>query len=736
MTNDISILGVGFGGFTIFFALFSILNRKRETYPIHNILFSFTPTLLVTLILSFRYIHVISYELIAVFLYCLLVSVYIFAVYLNIDSSLHVRIFREMAKRASRGLTYSELLHSYNKQIILQKRLEWLLNSGEIGIRSSIYFPRRRFSLLILREKFLLILGKLYGSEGEFNILLLFILLGALLVRVWGINFGLPDKHYIDEQHLIYWAFYSGSHWLRPVYYLYAPLIPMILLIEFSFYFISGYILGVFSTPLQFFISYLSDPTPFFLIGRVTMAVVGVATVWLVYTVGKTFFNNRVGLIASFFLAFTFLHVKESHYIKQDVVTGFFVLAAIYFTLNILEKARLRDYILGGVMGALAFGAKYQAIIILPLIFTAHVISTKTILSKKLILLGLAFLITFSLIHPYLIFEPKVTIEQTLPFVVSNVSLVYPEHLQGKPIWWWFMFEHIPLGIGYPIFIAAIAGFTLCLLKTKTKKQFIFIPLLPLLFFISIDRLTSMHFARYAVMLLPYFILSAAIVIDFLVSKMKYSGVLTIVLVIVFIAPSFIRIVQFNSLLIISDTRTLAKEWFEQVVPPGSKVLVESTVKPEYPSNLNVSLALDGKSVEKRIREAENREQEALYLRALREANRDKIGYDVIATTHVWGVTDENTDEFTRLQNVNYYVDNSVSYIVLTGWVQEPMSPEFEFSLNTYYTLVKEFKPTYEFKYDPHLIRMDYATLDNVNIFRTDLVFGPTISVYKLKSQT
>src|SRR3989344_4105022 len=112
------------------------------------------------------------------------------------------------------------------------------------------------------------------------NILLFFILMSALIFRLWGINFGLPYNYFIDEGYLIYWAFYSGSHALAPPYYLYAPLIPMILLFEFSIYYVGGYIIGVFSNPEAFYIAHLKDPTIFYLAGRTTIAVFGVATVW------------------------------------------------------------------------------------------------------------------------------------------------------------------------------------------------------------------------------------------------------------------------------------------------------------------------------------------------------------------------------------------------------------------------------------------------------------------------
>lgn len=796
MTLDGIILVVAIVGFIIFFVFFSVLNRKWPTYPIYTIFSSFVLAFLVSIILSWMLIPTFSFSLIAIFLYILLVGVYIFAIYINIDSSLHVRVLQEIAKIGSKGLTFKDLLSIYNKEIILKKRIAWLVNCGEIGLEGNKFYMRRRYSLLLIREKFLVLLSKLYGGK-EFSILLFLILLGALLVRLSGINFGLPNMHFIDEGHLIYWAFYSGSHALQPPYYLYAPLIPMILLVEFSIFYIGGYFFGIFSNPSQFFISYLSDPTIFFLIGRITMAIAGVATVWLLFNVGRKFFNERIGMLACFFLAFTFLHVKESHYIKQDILLGFFVLAVFYFALKLLQKGSInpapffrgvlthakknmtlthaasrgvfkrcwiKDYLLGGVMFGLAMGTKYQAILMLPVILLAHVLNKtyannyRSSLSRTartsrfsaswritrrirdfiidlrgLLLLGGISFLTFCLIHPYFILEPSVTLLKTLANA-SGTLVIYPEHLQGKPVWWWFMFEHIPDGIGYPLFISSIIGFAVSFWRAKSKKSYLFIPFLPILFFVAIDRLTQLHFARYSVMLLPFFMLAAAIFLDSVAEKTMKPKAFLVVLAIILVFPTMFRTIQFDSLLAKPDTRTLAKAWFERTIPVGSKVLVESTIKPEYPSILNVALNLDEKSINKRIKDAVKRGLEASYLKSLVKANKNKIGYTIVATTQVGGKVDIFTDEFTYLKNIDYYIDSGVEYIVLTSWIQEKMKPEFAKSLYKNYQLIKEFRPTYEFVTDPHLIKMDYEALDKVDIFRNNVVFGPVIKVYKIRN--
>lgn len=733
MTVDEMILWIAFTGLTVFFVGFSLSNRKWENHPVRNIIIHFISGFIVSSILTWLFGVSIDIRLLSLFLYSLLVCVYIFAIYLNIDSSIHMRIFQTIAHRGINGLTYQDLLRTYNKRIILERRLTWLVNSKELAKVGSRYFLGRRISLLDLREKFLVLLIKLYGTQGKFDLILLFILLSAFLVRVWGINFGLPDKHFGDEQYLIYWAFYSGSHYLAPPYYLYAPLVPTILLIEYALFYVAGIMFGSFSTPLIFFTSYLSNPIPFFQIGRLTMVMTGVATVWLTYVVGKTFFNIRVGHIASLFLAFTFLHVKESHYIKQDVMMGFFVLAAFYYTLKILKKGELKEYLLCGIAFGLAVGAKYQAVLFLPVIFLAHFFSTRKIISKALMMCGFSAFLIFCLVHPYFFRAPWSAMINAFSDA-SGTVVIYAEHLEGKPVWWWFVFEHLPQGMGYPLYLIGLLGLTYCGWCAKNDNKYLFISLLPLIFFITIDTLTALHFARYVVLLLPFFMLAAAIFVDSLLKFMNnHSRIIYLSLVIVLIFPSAFRVVKFNTVLTQPDTRTLAKEWFEQTVPNGSKVLVESTLKPEIPSSFNMSLMLDEESVDKRIHDAEAIGQEGLYLRALKQVNQGKIGYDIVATTQVGAKTDIFTDELTRIKDVSYYLESRVSYIVLTSWVQEKMSQEFSESLNTHYRLIQEFRPTYEFKVDPHLVRMDYEALDKVNIFQKDLVFGPVIRIYELK---
>ncbi len=89
--------------------------------------------------------------------------------------------------------------------------------------------------------------------------------------------------------------------------------------------------------------------------GRVVMAGFGIATVALTGLLGRRLTRTALstteprraealasvaGLVAAAMLAVSFIHVKDSHYLKPDIPTGFFTALTLWFTLVGWENAR------------------------------------------------------------------------------------------------------------------------------------------------------------------------------------------------------------------------------------------------------------------------------------------------------------------------------------------------------------------------------------------------------------
>ncbi|MBI2034168.1 MAG: hypothetical protein HYT11_00350 [Candidatus Levybacteria bacterium] len=169
MTADGLILRVAFFGCIIFVFAFSFLIRKYPTYPFRAMRAGFILGMFSVVIFAWTYNISLPTIIILFFLNTLLAAFYILGIYLNIDSSIHVRILQELARAGQKGLTYKKLLKRYNKETILQKRIAWLINSGEIEKIDGTFYRRRHFSGLMMREKMLILLSIFYGSRSMSN---------------------------------------------------------------------------------------------------------------------------------------------------------------------------------------------------------------------------------------------------------------------------------------------------------------------------------------------------------------------------------------------------------------------------------------------------------------------------------------------------------------------------------------------------------------------------------------
>lgn len=568
---------------------------------------------------------------------------------------------------------------------------------------------------------------------------LLLILLAAFLLRVWGIGFGLPGHPIIDEAGLIYEALYAGAHHLAPVRYVYAPLIPYILLFEYGIYYIFGRLSGLFTTPESFLITYLKNPTTLYLMGRMTMVILSTATVWSVWYTAKKFFGKNTGLISAFFMAVVFLNTKEAHYIKQDVPMTFFLMPVFYYSLSLFENGKVKTVIKAGVTTALAAAAKYLGLLVVPLVLAGIFLSAKKNIGKYLLIFTLSAAVAFLIIHPY--FALKIgEIIPNMWQMKQTIAVSYPEHLQGHAVWWWYMFVHLPRGMGIPLYGLSFLGFVLCVGKGFHNRRYFLLPVLPALFFLTIGWWSKIHFARYGLMVIPFMTISAGILIDEmlnLVRNQKYRRVLLAIICLALGFPSIIRSVKFDLLMTVPDTRLQAKSWIEKTIPKSTKILLDSTFRPEYPADFNASLLLDPVGINRRISDARSRNIDSGYLKALYQANLNSIGYDITASIRPDRELNIFTDNQTEIPDAVFYYNQGIEYLVLTDWIiQSGMKQSFIDSLFRHYSLIKEFTPNPKFPMDPHFIQIDYPVLDSVDIKNTNLIFGPTIQIYKMKNMT
>ena len=104
-------------------------------------------------------------------------------------------------------------------------------------------------------------------------------------------------------------------------------------------------------------------------VGRTIMALADVGTVFIVYLLGRRIFDRRVGLLAAALVALAVVHIQHSHFYRPEPLLIFFLAAAFWSMLQLLERRRLRDSALLGLFVGLTLAAKVSVLpLVLPLV--------------------------------------------------------------------------------------------------------------------------------------------------------------------------------------------------------------------------------------------------------------------------------------------------------------------------------------------------------------------------------
>ena len=99
--------------------------------------------------------------------------------------------------------------------------------------------------------------------------------------------------------------------------------------------------------------------------GRTLSALGDVGTVLMVFLLGRRIYGRNVGLLAAGLTALAVIHVQHSHFYRPETFTVLLTLASIWATLRMVEKRRLRDSVLLGVIVGLALAPKVNVLPIL-----------------------------------------------------------------------------------------------------------------------------------------------------------------------------------------------------------------------------------------------------------------------------------------------------------------------------------------------------------------------------------
>lgn len=467
----------------------------------------------------------------------------------------------------------------------------------------------------------------------------LWLVLGAaLLLRIWGIGYGLPFVYWTDEYHEVMRALELGagefnlSRTTKGGFYL-------LLFFEYGVYYVLLKLSGSISTAQQFAEQFVRDPTPFYMMGRSTAAMFGCATVAAVFCLGRQAYRPIAGVMAAVFLAVNVLHVELSHKVGVDVPMALFATLSLYFGLRVATDGRRRDYLLAGLCAALATTTKLPGIlVILPLLIahTYHVIGSsdgviRWFASRDIWLAVLIFSVVLAVTNPgillqfnYLSFyssSPEEMLDNESPAMSALDSF-------SRPNLYLFYLNVLQVSMGWPLFALTLISVGYSVWKHKPAD--IILLSYALINYLAIASIASdvLYYPRYALpVIVVLSVLAGRAVSDMVSSLPSRRMALSIVLTAVLVAWPLTEAVRYTYSLTQTDTRTLAKEWFEANVPAGRKVLIEGSKIAA--ARITVPLVDSRESLEQRIAYWNVQEpRQARYLE-LKRVVHEGGGYDL-----------------------------------------------------------------------------------------------------------
>jgi len=289
---------------------------------------------------------------------------------------------------------------------------------------------------------------------GPKYLLYLIFLLGVLL-RVYGLNWGAPYYFFHPDELRLYYAVRDISlENLNPHFFAYGSL-PIYLLK-----------LGQQIALLLPFRA--SEYEACFLAGRTLSALLGSATLLVLYQLGKEFYSWKVGLGAAAFLAVTVLHVQLSHFLTVDIMLTFFITLVLYYGARwIHQPARLRYYMLAGACTGLALATKFSALPLLGVLWVAHLLALpprRFFHPRSWGFLLLAFFVaggTFLLAEPYALLDHSEFYRQVKEQSdLARGALQYPYTLQyeGTYPYFYHLRNLVRYALGIPLGVLALVG--------------------------------------------------------------------------------------------------------------------------------------------------------------------------------------------------------------------------------------------------------------------------------------
>lgn len=398
--------------------------------------------------------------------------------------------------------------------------------------------------------------------------------LGAML-RFVGIGSGIPFNIGVDEPEIMDRAvrmMRTGD--FNPHFFDYPGLYFYVQLAVACLRFLVGATAGEWTSLDQ------ASTADFYLWGRAMTALLGTATILLVYRIGMRW-GTRYAALAAGLMAVMPLHVRESHYVLTDVPVTFFVTLALLLTLRAAERERAIDFAWAGAAAGLAAATKYPGALalLLPLIAVWMTLNAKPsrLLASLAVLGGAAA--AFVLAAPYTILD--------LPGFLNGYAHLagyYSPKPLGEPAGLTY-YKHLSRSMAWPAFLLLLTGLGLGAVRAirgPGRVRWTVTIVFPLVYFYFLSGQTLVY-GRYLMPLLPFVCLLAAagavsgvsLLRRFDIPRAARQTIIAAVTIAAVLPPAWQSLNFMRDLTRISTVEQ-AHAWMIDNLPKGASIVIET----------------------------------------------------------------------------------------------------------------------------------------------------------------
>lgn len=401
----------------------------------------------------------------------------------------------------------------------------------------------------------------------------------SLIVRFVGLDFELIDHWYNDEGGFRATGMAINGGQLLPTTFHYGHLLyylsAFVLWLESLFPGVAAALTGVlFEVPSRLAVHMA--------LLRSLAALCGALTTIPVWVIGRRIAGPAAALVAALLIVFSTLYNSVAHLVISDVPAAFFGALALMFVARLLDGENRADYVLAGVMAALAAACKYPAGLTALAIVGIWVYwrLRRRDLNGLLLLSGAVSLVTFLAAMPALWLRPEGV------FVGSGLDILFGFRQYALGGWLGVQPESASLWYARELFfdlgpIALLLGLGgLPLLPPGPRRRAVAMMPFAALYLLLIASMNMVvHRNLQPVLPLLAALVGAGIVawpLRLAAARPRAAARLFAVAVVTATLWPAVRVLAWDYARTRPGTRQLMEAWIEENVPPGAGIVIES----------------------------------------------------------------------------------------------------------------------------------------------------------------